>query len=80
MKNKLVDSTVVKLKSIGNEIELDMIKAILEDNDIPYIVKDYGAGGHMRIISGVSPFNTDVMVSKDDLEQAKNLLESISIK
>lgn len=80
MKNKLVDATVVKLKSIGNEIELDMIKAILEDNEIPYIVKDYGSGGHMRIISGVSPFSTDIMVSKDDLEKAKHLLSDINIE
>ena len=30
---------IVKLKSIGNEIELFMIKGLLNDNDIPFIIQ-----------------------------------------
>ena len=70
---------IIKLKSISNEVELSMIKEILDDNNIPYIVKDYGSGGYMRIISGGSMQETDIFIDKSVLEQAKYLLESIGI-
>lgn len=70
---------LVKLRSVSNDIELDMIKGILDDNDIPYIIKDYGPGGYMRVIAGVSLYGTDIMVEESDLEKANRLLEAISI-
>ena len=74
------DINLVILRSISNEIELAMIKDILEDNKISYIIKDQGAGGYMRIIGGGSIFGTDVMVAEADYEQAITLLESIGIE
>lgn len=79
MRNNADDVNIIKLRSISNEMELGMIKEILEDNRIPYIIKDYGPGGHMRIISGGSLYGTDVMVEEDDFDKANSLLESISI-
>ena len=79
MRNNADDVNIIKLRSISNEMELGMIKEILEDNNIPYIIKDYGPGGHMRIISGGSLYGTDVMVAEDDFDKANGLLESISI-
>lgn len=79
MTDNVDNINIVKLKSISNDIELNMIKEILSNNDIPYIVKDYGSGGYMRIISGISLQETDVMIAKSDLEKAKNLLEAIGI-
>lgn len=73
------DLSLVKLRSISNEVELKMIEAILSDNSVPYIIKDEGAGGYMRIIGRNSVFATDVMVSEKDYERANELLESISI-
>ena len=51
-----------------------MIRSILDDNDIPYLLKDHGSGGHMRIIAGGSIFGTDVMVEETDFDKAKSLL------
>ncbi len=70
---------IVKLRSISNEMELSMIKEILDDNDIAYMVKDHGAGGYMRIIGGSSLFETDVMVAESNLDKANELLKSIFI-
>ncbi len=78
--NKKDNIDIVKLRSISNEMELSMIKEILDDNSIPYIVKDHGAGGYMRIIGGISMFETEVMVEKSDFDRANSLLESISIE
>jgi len=80
MDKHIDEVNLVKLRSITNEIELGIIKEILEDNKIPYIVKDYGPGAHMRIISGGSIFGTDVMVSEEDILKASDLLESINIE
>lgn len=71
---------IIKLRSTSNEMELNIMKAILEDNHIPYIIKNHGAGGHMRIIGGSSLFGTDLMVEEGDYEIAKGLLESISME
>lgn len=72
---------LITLKTVNNNIELDIIKSILDDNNIPYIVKDYGAGGHMRIIAGGSaPFRTDILVEKSTLDAAKELIEQITFK
>lgn len=79
MKKTEDDINIIRLRSVTNEIELAIIKEILDDNNIPYIIKDQGPGGHMRIISGGSIFGTDVMVEEDDFESANSLLESISM-
>lgn len=67
------------LKTANNNYELSIIKSILEDNSIPYIVRDYGAGGHMRIIGGSSIFRTDILVEKSAYEHAKELIDQIIV-
>lgn len=79
MKNNIDKASIKKLKSISNDVELSMIKAILEDNNIAYIVEDSGSGGYMRIVTGHSVFSTDVMVGETDFDKANDLLKSISI-
>lgn len=79
MSNNEANINLMKLISTSNEMELGMIKEILDNNNIPYIIRDYGPGGHMRIIGGCSIFGTDVMVNEDDFHKANNLLESIYI-
>lgn len=68
-----------KLRSVSNDIELNMIKGILDDNNIQYIVKDDGPGGHMRIIAGGSVYATDIMVEESDLDEAMDLLKLINL-
>ena len=79
MSKNIDEVKLIKLRSIANEIELGMIKAILDENNIPYIVKDHGPGGHMRLIGGVSLFGTDIMVAQADVDRANSLLESIIV-
>lgn len=74
------DLKIVKLRSITSEMEFLLIKEILDDNDIPYIVEDHGPGGHMRIIGGSSLFGTDIMIKEEDFEEAISLLESIGVE
>ncbi|MGM0396262.1 MAG: putative signal transducing protein [Bacillota bacterium] len=68
---------LVVLRTIENEFEMNMITAILEDNGIPYIVKNKGSGSYMRILTGSSPFNTDILVDSKSLEKAIELISPI---
>lgn len=66
---------LVVLASPNTEYELSVIKSLLEDNNIPYIIKDKGAGGYMRIYTGSSMFGTEILVEKSQLEQSLHILE-----
>ena len=66
---------LVLLKTINNNYELGLIKSILEENQIPYIVKDSGTGGYMRIISGDSLYETEILVDKLVLDKANAILD-----
>lgn len=70
---------LVLLKSINNNYDLSIITAILDDNNIPYIIKEHGAGGYMRIIGAdTSIYRTDILVEKSTYEQAKEIIDHIT--
>lgn len=62
------------LITANTEYEIGVISNILEDNNIPFVIKDAGSGGYMRIYSGSSIYGTDILVRKDFLEKAKDLI------
>lgn len=64
----------VLLRTTNNNIELNIIKELLEQNEIPYIIKDHGVGGYMRIISGDSIYGTDILVEESVIERAESLI------
>lgn len=68
---------LVLLKTITNNYELELIKNLLEDQQIPCIVRDHGVGGYMRVIAGGSIFQTDILVAKSMYEKAKGIIDEI---
>lgn len=68
---------LVLLKTIANNYELEIIKSLLGDHDIPFIVRDHGVGGYMRVIAGVSMFQTDILVAKSMYERAKVIIDEL---
>lgn len=64
----------VLLRTTNNNLELNLIKELLEQNEIPYIIKDHGIGGYMRIISGDSIYGTDILVEESIIERAESLI------
>lgn len=76
-KGKNEDSVeLVLLRSTSDNYELNLIKGLLEQADIPYIVKERGSGGYMKIIGGMSIFGTDIYVEESTFEQAEDILSS----
>lgn len=66
---------LVLLRSTNDNYQLNLIKALLEDSDIPFIIKECGSGGYMKIIGGISVFGTDIYVDKITLKKAEELLQ-----
>ena len=66
-------NTVV-LRTTNDNIELSMIKELLEQNEIPYIIREQGIGGYMRIISGNSLYGTDILVDESVFERAESII------
>ncbi len=53
---------------------LGIVRGMLEDENIPYLVRERGTGSAMRILTGFSSFGTDVYVPTRALETAKGLV------
>ncbi|WP_425538951.1 putative signal transducing protein [Microaceticoccus formicicus] len=68
---------LVLLRSTNDDFELLTIKSLLEENNIPYIIKDRGAGGYMRLFAGGSVFGSDIFIEKSQLEEVSRILEDI---
>lgn len=64
------------LTTAHDDVELSILCDILEGEDIPYIKNDRGSGGALRIISGYSMYGTDILVPKDALEHAREVLDA----
>ena len=56
---------------------LGIVRGLLEDEDIPYLVRERGTGSAMRLITGFSLFGTDVYVPTHALETAKGLIAGL---
>lgn len=64
------DKGLELLITVYDPTELAVTESILKGAKIPYITKDRGAGGSMKIIAGYSMFGTDIFVLKEHLETA----------
>ncbi len=56
---------------------LGIVRGMLEDEDIPYLVRERGTGSAMRLMTGFSCFGTDVYVPTEALETAKGLIAGL---
>lgn len=68
------DEDLELLTTVHDNVELSVLRSILEGENIPYLTKE--RGGTVRIIAGYSMFGTDVFVLKEQVEQAKELLDA----
>ena len=62
------------LATVYDDILLQMYEALLKEDGIPYIKKDRGSGGAMRILMGNNTLGTDIFVPDEALDRAKLLV------
>lgn len=66
---------MVLLKTVYNSVELNLIENLLNEHNIPFVFRDYGSGGYMRVFSGFSIYGTDILVEKSMFEKASVLID-----
>ena len=62
------------LRTLYDDVSLEMTEALLREENIPYLKKDRSGGSAMRIILGSNPHGTDLYVQTERLEEALALL------
>ncbi|MDR7854974.1 putative signal transducing protein [Tissierella sp.] len=77
--NQKDDLELVLLRIANNNFELDLIKSLLDEDNISYIIKEPGIGGYMKIITGQTLYGASVLVEKSFYEKANAVLEGIII-
>ena len=67
---------VAHLAHVEDRVGEAILCDILRDNGIPFMKKDRSAGLATSIIAGFSVFGVDFYVSRDRLDEAKELYEA----
>ena len=70
------DENTALLTTVHDDVEKNLLCGILEEEQIPYLLKDRGSGDAVRILSGFSFFGTDIFVPTALLEKATELLDA----
>lgn len=70
------DENTALLTTVHDDVEKSLLCGILEEEGIPYLLKDRGSGEVVRILSGYSTFGSDIFVPATLLEKATELLDA----
>ena len=70
------DEGLELLMTVYDPAELMVAQSVLKDAEIPFLCKDRGSGGMMKIIAGYSVMGTDIFVPEEVLEHATELLDA----
>jgi len=70
---------VAHLTTVYDIAILGMIRGLLEEADIPYLVHERATGSAMRIMTGFSLYGTDIFVPKAAEETARDLIAGIDV-
>lgn len=70
------DKEMELLTTAHDDIELSILCDILEGEQIPFLKNDRGSGSSVRIITGYSMYGTDVLVPKNELAHAREVLDA----
>ena len=69
------DKDTALLTTTHDDVEKNIICGILEEEEIPFLVKDRGAGEAVRVVTGYSMYGCDIFVPGDLFEKANALLD-----
>ncbi len=70
------DENLELLTTVYDNVELSVLRSILEGENVPYMIRERGSGSSVRIITGFTMFGTDIFVPKAAFERAKEILEA----
>ena len=62
------------IATLFDPIKVVIVKGILESEEVPFLVKERGAGSYLTIIMGTSYLGTDIYVPTSFVDRALELL------
>lgn len=68
------DGELELLTTVYDNTLLPIIESILRDAEIPYLLKERGSGGVMKVVMGFSTMGTDVYVRREQVALATELI------
>ena len=71
------DELLELLMTVYNSAEQAVVESILNDAEIPYLIKERGVGSSVKVITGFSMYGTDIFVRREQLDEAKAIFESV---
>lgn len=77
---ELTAMNAVKIVSVDNTVNANLVLNLLRNNEIPCYAKDNGIGSYMNIYMGYSIFGKEIYVDKSDYEHAIEVLKVIEPK
>ena len=70
---------VAHLTTVYDIAILGMVRGLLEDANIPYLVHERATGSAMRIMTGFSLYGTDIFVPKTAEDAARDLIAGLNV-
>lgn len=70
------DDGMKLLTTVHDDAEMAIVCGILEDEKIPYLTKDRGSGGVVRVFAGYSMYGTDISVPEEKYDDAVAVLDA----
>ena len=74
------DKTLTHLCTFHDPVSLSIAEELLQDAEIPFLKKERGSGGAVRLIVGFQSFGTDLFVRPEDAERASEALTPLLTK
>ena len=65
------------LVTVYDNVQLSMVRSLLEAESIPYLIRERGSGSAVKIVMGVSSFGSDVYVPASTLEEATDAIAAL---
>ena len=65
------------LVTVYDNVQLSMVRSLLEAESIPYLIRERGSGSAVKIVMGVSSFGSDVYVPASKLEEATDAIAAL---
>ena len=69
------DSQPVQVAAIPNTVLSEIYQDMLRENEIPFICRQQGAGGYLKILTGGLLVVDSIYVNERDYEKARELYE-----
>ncbi len=74
-KEKADDNSPVMVASILDNSLSGIYQDILKENSIPFICRQQGAGGYLKVVTGGLGISDNIYVSKENYAKAKELYD-----